>query len=382
MTTASPLNVFGTLCFLCSTFLYPSVDRQQLELTAAFNYTTLQRSVTSSNGEPQTGINYNAADETPHGLLAEAAWFKPAPAGQGAGTPAFELRAGIMEANSHTESLITQVGHQDYVQGSATGRFEPVAILVRIPLGGHGSVEAGLERPYYRSKGIVVTGFPLYANPSGRDFLVDTRSASLGYRFRGTGWEAAAAFLYATTSNQDATEAGYFRDSGSIYGGQLELNRRFGKLDLSVRGAVQRGSLSVTEGFQPAFDVVQYHRDFTREFGGAKARTSFGKAFFVAWVDGTHTQAPFWDSLAPAIQETVLHDSGLQHDFHTTDFVFGLCGELWIGRNLTIRGFGTRRAGSETVTFDATTVNPQSVSLKIRRSGWSAGIGFRVLAEP
>ena len=382
MITVSPLNVFGTLCLLCATFLTPSVDRQQLELSAAFTYTSLQRSVTSSNGAPQTSLTYNAADETPHGLLAEAAWFKPAPAGEGVGTPAFELRVGIIEATAHSESLITDVGHAVLVQGSATGRFESVAVLGRAQLGRHGSLEASFERPYYRSKGIVVTGFPLYANPSLRDLLTDTRAASLGYRFRGTGWEAATSFLYTATSNQDATAAGYFRDSGKIYGGQLELSQRFGRLDFSVRGAVQRGSLSITEGFQPSFDVFQYRRDFTRGFGGVKAHTSFGKASLVGWVDGTHTEAPFWDSLAAGIQETVLHDSGLQHDFHTTEFVFGICGELYLGRQVTIRAFGARRSGYETVSFGATTVNPESVSLTVHRSGWSAGLGFRMLAEP
>ena len=184
MITVSPLNVFGTLCLLCATFLTPSVDRQQLELSAAFTYTSLQRSVTSSNGAPQTSLTYNAADETPHGLLAEAAWFKPAPAGEGVGTPAFELRVGIIEATAHSESLITDVGHAVLVQGSATGRFESVAVG-RAQLGRHGSLEASFERPYYRSKGIVVTGLA-HANPSRRDLLTDTRAASLGYRFRGT----------------------------------------------------------------------------------------------------------------------------------------------------------------------------------------------------
>jgi hypothetical protein len=382
MGTVSPLNIFGTLCFVCSTFLYSGGDHPELELSASFSYTTLQRSVVSANGAAQNGIAYNAADETPHGLLMEAAWFKPARAGLGVGTPAFEVRAGIIEANSHTESLITREGEEAFIQGGGSGRFEPIWILMRYPLGAQGSLEASLERPYYRGESLVVTGFPLYANPSVRDFFTDTRSGSLGYRLRGEAWEAAAAFLYTRTSNHESTSASYYNGTGNIYGGQLELNRRFGAIDVSLRGSIQQGSLAITEAFQPDFDVMRYRSDFGRDLVGVRAGYPFTGGRLIGWVDGVHTETPFYDALAVGNQETELRDSGLRHSFHTMEFIFGLSGELFVSRNFALRVFGSRREGNESASFDATPVNPNSASLRIRRSGWSVGLGFRVLAQP
>jgi hypothetical protein len=382
MGTVSPLNIFGTLCFVCSTFLYPGGDQAQLELSSSFSYTTLQRSVVRASGAAQTGFPYNAADETPHGLLTEAAWFKPAEAGRGVGTPAFEVRAGVIEANSHTESLITLQRDAAVIQGGGNGRFEPIWILMRYPLGAQGSLETSLERPYYRGESLVVTGFPLYANPSELDLFTDTRSGSLGYRLRGEAWEVAAAFLYTKTSNHESTVDSYYNGTGDIYGGQVELNRRFGTVDVSLRGSVQRGSLTITEAFHPDFDVMEYRSDFVRDLVGVRARYPFKRGRLIGWADGVHTETPFYDALAVGNQETQLRDSGLRHSFHTTEFIFGLSGELFVGRSFALSVVASRREGNESASFDATPVNPNSAFLRIRRSGWSAGIGIRVLAEP
>lgn len=373
------LGAFGSVCLLCGSLQVPLVESSAIHLGGTFVYSTVTRKVDGASGVPPA-ISFpgESADTTPHGAAISLSWQTPAPKGLGVGTPAFEVTGGVVEAISHTESNSTGPGGQVAVNASGNGRFESFYGVVRIPLGVRQSLEAGVEVPFNRSRDLTVSGVGnLYFTPGRRDLYSFTTNVALGYRFRGRGWEASAAGLYSTTSTQNGTGYAYSNGSGTLWGGEAQILRQFGKLGASLAAGAQAGHLTFTEGFYPDFVETRYESPLKRRFVRAEVAypvSTVSLRFSALWL---HVEAPYWDAGATLDVETLLHDGGLDFSTRSNEVLLRLTAEIPLRKTVMLQLTALVRQGSETVDFTATSVNPGSASLSLTRSGWAAVGGFR-----
>ena len=373
------LGAFGSVCLLCGSLQVPLVESSAIHLGGAFVYSTVTRKVDGASGVPPA-ISFpgESADTTPHGAAISLSWQTPAPKGQGVGTPAFEVTGGVVEAISHTESNSKDTSGQVAANGSGNGRFESFYGVVRVPLGLCHSLEAGVEVPFNRSRDLTVSGVGnLYFTPGRRDLYSFTTNVALGYRFRGRGWEASAAGLYSTTSTQNGTGYAYSNGSGTLWGGEAQILRQFGKLGASLAAGAQAGHLTFTEGLYPDFVETRYESPLKRRFVRAEVAypvSTVSLRFSALWL---HVEAPYWDAGATLNVETLLHDGGLDFSTRSNEVLLRLTAEIPLRKTVMLQLTALVRQGSETVDFTATSVNPGSASLSLTRSGWAAIGGFR-----
>jgi hypothetical protein len=373
------LGAFGSVCLLCGSLQVPLVESSAIHLGGTFVYSTVTRKVDGASGVPPA-ISFpgESADTTPHGAAISLSWQTPAPKGQGVGTPAFEVTGGVVEAISHTESNSKDTSGQVAANGSGNGRFESFYGVVRVPLGLCHSLEAGVEVPFNRSRDLTVSGVGnLYFTPGRRDLYSFTTNVALGYRFRGRGWEASAAGLYSTTSTQNGTGYAYSNGSGTLWGGEAQILRQFGKLGASLAAGAQAGHLTFTEGLYPDFVETRYESPLKRRFVRAEVAypvSTVSLRFSALWL---HVEAPYWDAGATLNVETLLHDGGLDFSTRSNEVLLRLTAEIPLRKTVMLQLTALVRQGSETVDFTATSVNPGSASLSLTRSGWAAIGGFR-----
>ena len=373
------LGAFGSVCLLCGSLQVPLVESSAIHLGGTFVYSTVTRKVDGASGVPPA-ISFpgESADTTPHGAAISLSWQTPAPKGLGVGTPAFEVTGGVVEAISHTESNSKDTSGQVAANGSGNGRFESFYGVVRVPLGLCHSLEAGVEVPFNRSRDLTVSGVGnLYFTPGRRDLYSFTTNVALGYRFRGRGWEASAAGLYSTTSTQNGTGYAYSNGSGTLWGGEAQILRQFGKLGASLAAGAQAGHLTFTEGLYPDFVETRYESPLKRRFVRAEVAypvSTVSLRFSALWL---HVEAPYWDAGATLNVETLLHDGGLDFSTRSNEVLLRLTAEIPLRKTVMLQLTALVRQGSETVDFTATSVNPGSASLSLTRSGWAAIGGFR-----
>ena len=373
------LGAFGSVCLLCGSLQVPLVESSAIHLGGTFVYSTVTRKVDGASGVPPA-ISFpgESADTTPHGAAISLSWQTPAPKGLGVGTPAFEVTGGVVEAISHTESNSKDTSGQVAANGSGNGRFESFYGVIRVPLGLCHSLEAGVEVPFNRSRDLTVSGVGnLYFTSGRRDLYSFTTNVALGYRFRGRGWEASAAGLYSTTSTQNGTGYAYSNGSGTLWGGEAQILRQFGKLGASLAAGAQAGHLTFTEGFYPDFVETRYESPLKRRFVRAEVAypvSTVSLRFSALWL---HVEAPYWDAGATLDVETLLHDGGLDFSTRSNEVLLRLTAEIPLRKTVMLQLTALVRQGSETVDFTATSVNPGSASLSLTRSGWAAVGGFR-----
>jgi hypothetical protein len=372
------LGAFGSVCLLCGSLQPALVESPAIHVGGVYIYSTVTRKVETASGVP-SAISFpgESADTTPHGAGISFSWQAPAPNGLGVGTPAFELTGGVVESISHTESNSTNPAGDVAVNGSGNGRFESFYGVVRIPLGAH-AVEAGVEVPFNRSRDLIVPGVGnFYFEPERRDLYSFTTNLALGYRFRGTGWEASAAVLYTTTSTQNGTGYAYSNGRGPLWGGEAQILRRFGKLGVSVAAGAQSGHLTFAEGLFPAFVETNYESPLRRRFVKAEVAWPLHSVSLLVSALWLHVETPYWDAGGTLNVETLMHDGGLDFASRSNEVYLSATAEVPLRKTLVLQLTLLRRQGSETADFTPTSVNPGSASLSLRRSGWAGIAGFR-----
>lgn len=373
------LGAFGSVCLLCGSLQQPLVEVSAIHLGGTFVYSTVSRKIDGATGVPPAiAFPGENADTTPHGAAISLSWQTPASKGLGVGTPAFELTGGIVEAISHTESDSKDAGGQVVANGSGNGRFESFDGVVRIPLGTRSSLEAGLEVPFNRSRDLMVSGAGnFYANPARRNLYSFTTNVALGYRLRGTDWEASASGLYSTTSTQNGTYYAYSNGSGRLWGGEAQFLRRFGRLGTSLAAGAQTGHLAFTEGLFPDFVETRYEAPLRRRFVKAEIAYPISTVSLRLSALWLHVEAPYWDAGATLNMETLLHDGGLDFSSRSNEVLLRLTAEIPLRKTVMLQLTALVRQGGETVDFTSTPVNSGSASLSLSRTGWAAIGGFR-----
>jgi hypothetical protein len=365
MDATNPLGAFGSLCLLCVQLARgPASDG--VRAAGAFEYHTLQRAPKDRPG---------AGDSTPHGVWLDIAWSRRSES-LGAAAAPLEIAAELAEAASHNENQAAASNGLPRSTASGNGRFEPLSLVVRLPLGDRQSVELGIERPFSKTQDFLVFGEERYFGAETRTISADTRTASLGYRRRWQGAEAAVFVERSQPSYASGTGNAFTAGEGRLWGAGLEAAVALGRVRAALAAGGSSGTVAVREKLAPAFQQRRFDEPFSRRFARAQISAPLGRWTATATAAAVHIATPFWDSQAPLNAETAYHDRGLDFRSRSTE-VFLSAAASWRWRpSLSLQAFALRRYGNESVEFRATPVAEGSAYIPVRREGWAAGLGF------
>lgn len=351
------LSAFGALCLLCGgTSRLPS-QGSGIRLTGSSFYSTVERRVENAVG-PVAVTGLETADTTPHAVALEVASVRPA--GLGAGTPAFELAAGVLVGSSHTE------GKTAFGLATGNGRAESYALSARVPLGS-GSIEGALDIPYSRSHDFLSQGAPRL-DPERREVSSYTTNLGLGYRLRGPDWETALALRYAYTFLKQDTARSLDDADGPLFGAEFEARRRFGLFESSLAAGFLAGRLDSARG-EPGSPLARSRVSASRAFVRVAAGRKVGRARLDATLTWSNILSPYGDA-APLSLETLLRDAAPGFSTRSDDLVLEIGANVPIRPSLDLVGCVLLKRG-----FERTSLADES--LEVRRTGFALLAGFR-----
>jgi hypothetical protein len=304
-------------CVFCAGFLLGGdlPPREGLGTEIGLSYATLSREVPRPSAEE----SYDVSDVTPKFLLIGMGNAHPAPAGLGAGTPAFEWRVRVAFAPSHDEQIRIASSTQEKIEADGTGRYENFALLGRFPIGGRGSLELALNRRSQKATDILNIGGEEQEVSEQRNLTAERADGAVGWRQRWKDLEVAANVRYVKVTGYNATAGAFINSSGGIFGGGIEGRFRKGGWTALLDAEWMSGAIDVHEESFPAFQPRDSSQDATLEalrvgVGYSWARTDL---FFTATFD--RERLPFV-ALAVLGTETVAFDAGYHPDSNNREF--------------------------------------------------------------
>ncbi len=365
-------------CVFCAGFLLGGElpPRDGLSTEIGLSYATLAREIPASGEDP-----YDVSDVTPKFVLIGLGNARPAPAGLGAGTPAFEWRLRVAFGPSHDEQIRNPSAAQEGVETDGTGRYENFALLGRFPIGGRGSLEAALNRRRQNATDVLNIGGEEQTVSEQRNLTAERGDGALGWRQRWKDFEAAVSARYAKVTGYNATAGAFHNSSGGIFGASLEGRWRKGCWTVLASAERLSGSIDVHEESFPDFAPRDTQGDATLEAYRLAVGYSWPRTELFLTATYDRERLPFV-SLAVLGIETVAFDGG----YHPDSQVEEIFGDLTVRYAFTpaIRArLGLRLAGGQERVHltDATGSRPPQ-TLEVDRGGRFGGGLSRTLGFP
>ena len=285
-------------------------------------------------------------------------------AGLGAGTPDREWRLRVALAPSHDEQ-------RDATPARGDGRYENLALLYRLPVGAHDSLEAGLNRRKQEAADLLLENFTFFEN---RSLTAERAELGLGWRHRWKGFEAALTARLDHVDASNGTRGAFFLSKGNVAGAGLEGRVRLKRWTLSLEAETLDGSIHVYEESEPAFLLRSSDRPVTLQFVRLGVRLPFENREAALSVAYDRSRLPFV-ALAVLGTETTAFDTGFHPESRTRQWIVNVSAGHWIVPRVRARMFFQATYGRETVTLtDALGARPTR-TLPIQRAG-VVGLGI------
>ena len=365
-------------CVFCAGMLLGTgmSPRPGLAGELGFSYATLAR-------RWEIGTTVDTSDVTPKFVLVGMGYARFPTGGLGAGTPEFEWRARVGFGTSHDEQqrLVQPELGLPHVFSNGTGRAENFALLVRLPVTAADSLEAAGEGRNNRSTDVINIGGENQELTEARDLSSQRIDASLGWRHRWMGLEAAGALRWTKPSGYNATAQSFHDASGNLFGGEAELRWKCAPWTLVLHGEYIAGNLDVhRESFPNFFD-----RDSEEKATLQAYRLAAGYSWTRSdlWLSATYDrqELPFV-SLAVLGTEVEAFDSGFNPFSDNEEMFFDLAFRYAFTPAIRAR-VGTRLAwGDETVTLTDSAGTLPTQILDVRRRGIFGGSLSDPLGSP
>lgn len=340
---------------------------------AGFSYATAGRRFADGSRE-------DVSDVTPKFVLVGAGFARFPPEERGAGTPAAEWRLRVALAPSHDEQE-----QRPNVLGNTTttgnGRYENFSVVVRYPIGGRDSLEAGWERREHKGTDLVNAGNERYIVTEERVLTAERQDVGLGWRHRWENLEAAVSARYLRPNASNATAGAFHITKNALYGAGLEVRARRGRWTGSVSAERVSGSLRVQEQNAPDFHPRELSEPAL--FEAVRLGIAYAAGRTEVLLAGTydHSRQPFVAFAVLGI-ETAAFEQGYHPDARARRYAIDLTVRHRYTPLLRLMAFLRSAYGDETLSLtDPLGVLP-SRSLEIRHTGvFGAGLS-RAFGSP